>query len=242
MKSTEKIIEAMNILNRSGEVEDSKRCQALLRQFLIDNTPTPKGQLTCAMFVSKETEIRPQMCCVYHDNERKVAVATNAFAMYYSEEEYQHTEGNGLRNVYGDDPATSYVDKAEKWHPNECGRFPNWQRVWPTDSKTFGTLVEVVMREDLENAMKACKAEMRLRKHKYGSVKVSANGNIWMDVDFAGYILQAGTDGWKVNADGLEAGNRAICKELDGQGLLLMPLVSGNEDNGQGWTTGETRS
>lgn len=246
MKSMDKLADAMNILNKNANIEDAERCKTLIRQFLMDNTQRAKGRFSCAMFVAKDP-LRPAMMCVYHDNENKVAVATDAHALYYSEDEYQYTEGDGLRNAYGDDPdPDAVIYKAKNPRDNKYlrdvqgGRFPNWKNVWPKD-RPDDPLADVPICEDLAELVTGCKAAMKLKKHKFGSVRVT--NSIWMDVKFADYIVQAGTDGWRCQESGLMAGNRAIFKEWDGQGLLLMPLMAGfdDEDEKRGYATHEWR-
>ena len=252
MKSFDKLSEAMNILNKNTEIESAERCKALIRQFLIDNTPEPKGQLSCKMFVSHD-EVRAQMCCVFHDNENQVAVATDAHALYVNESEYRYTEGNGLRNVYGDEPTKDEI--VCDTPITDLRNYPKWQGVIPTPEKR----IAVEIRNDLEQVYKEALADAKLLKVKKpeDNVIIRVDGTSWFCARMVKYMLTAGTEGWvrrrwnevvgtTVDDDDdnynyrliPNGGNKPFLKEWDGQKLLLMPMAIPSEEEMKeyGWT------
>ena len=254
MKSIEKIQKAIEQLNNivSWTKDDpdtsvaAEMAAKLLREVIADNTQVKKTELSVKEFVGKDSNLRPLMCCIFHDPEEHVAVATDAHAVFVNAAEYIETEGNHLRDVYGDNEGWIGKDKLGRgvYKVSEMGgRYPNWQAVMRIGH------TPVIIRDDIEQAIKDCKAEMKATKRKIGRIRVSANGNIWMCVKFAEYIVRAGVDGWDCNAEkDLENGNRGIIKRWDGKQLLLMPMLmldshdnrlTTDEEEARGWQAAE---
>jgi len=84
MKSLEKLYEVIGL---STDV----RAINLLREFIIDNTPTKgMGEFKMEEFCSDD-DLRPVMQKICMDNEEKVAVATNAHVLFVSKKLYVDT-------------------------------------------------------------------------------------------------------------------------------------------------------
>ena len=96
MKSIEKIQKAIEQLNNivSWTKDDpdtsvaAEMAAKLLREVIADNTQVKKTELSVKEFVGKDSNLRPLMCCIYHDPEEHVAVATDAHAVFVNAAEY----------------------------------------------------------------------------------------------------------------------------------------------------------
>lgn len=225
MKSINKLYDAINCIGEEMNEYDVAMAKSLIREFIIDNTEEKKKtKFSCSMFTSdvkKDGMTRPSMCCVYHDNENKVAVATNGIELYTSESEYIPTDGNCLRNAYGEDPKESliYVKKSGGWKISEITtRFPDWKKVIPTNT------VHIGFREDIEQVYNESMADAKGRNTKKADEKViinlSSSPSVWMTARHVKFIIDAGIDGWVIRED-FKGG---LLKKWDGKMLMLMPF------------------
>lgn len=236
MKSQQKIdkvIENLGLIEWTKDLDAAKRYAAeskkLLREFIADNMPNVgKTELKCKDFVETNKQVcqyRPYLQYVFHDSERKVAVTTDLHFLFASEMEYIETEGNGIRDVYGE------ITEDTK----NAGKFPNWSAVMPKDT------VPVTIREDLEDALKDAMAAAKMEGKNCGAI-VCVDGIHWMNAKGCKFIIKAGTEGFE--AQKTMGGNdtdytRPMYKKWGGKQLLLMPYLApddlSDEDKQRGW-------
>lgn len=227
IKSIKKLQDAIQCINERMSTAEVANAKSLIMQFIADNEESPKREkLSCGMFTKGtkdyDSEARKAMCCIYHDPVYKVAVATDARAIYASESEYIPTEGNGLRNAYGQDPTQSILEipkknGKEQFVISEMGdKFPKWRQVIPNNT------VNIEIREDLEQAYREAIAAAKSLKVKDAEhrviINVSESPDIWMTARHAKFIICAGLEGWKIRDD-YKGG---LIKTWSGQTLMLM--------------------
>lgn len=210
MKSEKKLQQAVNLLKVVDDVR-AKEAVDLIVDFLIDNTAPSKTELRCKDFISDD-KLRPTLRYIFHDNERKTAVASDAHALFSNEAEYMETGGNGLRDILGNP------------HP-DAGVFPNWSKVLPKNTKP--TTIEA----DLETIYKKALAEAKANgQSKKGNVFILVNGTQWMKANYVELMLKAGIYGWTVSTDHPISSYNPLFKQWDGKQLLLMPAYSDATD------------
>lgn len=206
MKSEKKLQNAVNLLKAidSPRADEAAR---LIVQFMIDNVKQNKGELLCRDFVSKD-KMRPVLHFVFHDAERKTAVATDAHAMFANEAEYVETCGNGLRDIFGNKT------------PENIGNFPKWFSVIP--KQTEDTTID----ENLEETYKKALSEAKIQggQSNKSMIFILVNGEQWMSAKHVEFMFRAGLDGWKVSSSKAEPYSKPLYKEWDGKRLLLMPV------------------
>lgn len=228
MKATnkiDKVIEHLGLIDWTSDIDTAKwhakESAKLLREFLKENVSIPKGALRCKDFVikGKDANMRPSLACVYHDAKEQVAVACDCHILYASKDEYIETEGNGLRDVYGEvTPDTK-----------DCRDYPNWRGVMPSDINRYEA---VTVRDDLEDVMKTAAAAAKMQGAKRYSVCI--DGMHWISSDYLKYVVKAGLDGW-MGLKGYQSDktdrSRAIYKRWDGQEILIMPVLAKDEND-----------
>ena len=234
MKSTKKLEEVLHkldiiesvSLDSANAASYAAECKKLIREVIADNLPdVKKSELHCKDFVSKDPN-RQLLHYVYHDNEKQVAVATDAHILFTSEAEYIPTEGNGLRDIYGEVTGETKT----------IAKYPNWQSVMPKAKD----LVDVTVRSDLAEILKQATAN---RKDKKQKVYVCVDGMHWFAERMVKTILKTGIDGWHAVTDynkDTTAPHRPLYKKWDGKQLLLMPVSPPENENEilQGWYIG----
>lgn len=204
MKSEKKLQQAVNLLKVVDDVRANEAID-LIVDFLIDNTAPSKTELRCKDFISDD-KMRPTLRLIFHDNERKTAVATDAHALFSNEAEYVETDGNGLRDILGNPQP-------------DAGVFSNWSKVLPKNTKL--TTIEA----DLETIYKKALAEAKANgQSKKGNVFILVNGTQWMNAKHVELMLKAGIDGWTVSTDNPTSSFNPLFKQWDGKQLLLMPV------------------
>lgn len=204
MKSEKKLQQAVNLLKVVDDVRANEAVD-LIVDFLIDNIAPSKTELRCKDFISDD-KFRPTLRLIFHDNERKTAVAINRHALLSNEAEYIETDGNGLRDILGNPQP-------------DAGVFPNWSKVLPehTDPTTIEADLETVYKKALAEA----KANGQSKKDK---VFILVNGKQWMNAKHVELMLKAGIDGWTVATDCRTDAYSPLFKQWDGKQLLLMPV------------------
>jgi len=210
MKSTQKIYDAMKLAEIEKN-ETTNKIGRLLREFIMDNMPAPpKDKLQMKEFLSKDKELRPQLCCICMDNEEKVAVATNAHILFASKEYYvdkgREGESKTLVDEYGD------VVKEEL-------RYPNWIAVIPREDQTE----PIELRSDLDEIIKLAQVEAK----ELGLKRIDVNTNIrvaydlCIRLDFVKLMLKAGVDWWRKPKNKYGG----LVKQWDGNTMLVMPIL-----------------
>lgn len=204
MKSEKKLQQAVALLKAVDDVRANEAID-LIVDFLIDNITPSKTELRCKDFISKD-QFRPTLRLIFHDNEHKTAVATDAHALFSNEAEYVETDGKGLRDIIGNPQP-------------DAGVFPNWSKVLPKHTKP--TTIE----PDLEAIYKKAMAEAKANGHNdKGKVFILVNGVQWMNAKHVELMLKAGLDGWTVSTDSPTSSSNTLFKQWDGKQLLLMPV------------------
>lgn len=206
MKSLEKLYEVIGL---STDV----RAINLLREFIIDNTPTKgMGEFKMEEFCSDDA-LRPVMQKICMDNEEKVAVATNAHVLFVSKKLYVDT----TQNIEGEKPKQTLVDKYNNvW--GEEAKFPNWKAVIPTTN-----LVDIEIRKDLADIIKISTQIAKENKAKPdSSICIEVATGHFMSPRHAKFIVRAGLDGWQAASEKHEA---CLLKKWDGNTMLVMPMM-----------------
>lgn len=158
MKNLDLISEAIKMIERI----DTESCLKELainrmKQFVLLNTPAPKGgKVKIYDWVSKD-DCRPQMCGVYHDAENKVAVASNTHALITSKRDYVECEESHIVAKHGDEIQ---------------GKYANYKSVMPD---TDECLLFDVDRDKIQRVLTEYRAERKLDKSvEYLAINVGA--------------------------------------------------------------------
>ena len=128
-----------------------------MKQFVLLNTPQPKGgKVKIYDWVGKDY-CASQMCGVYHDAENKVAVASDTHALITSKSDYVECEESHIVAKNGDEIRGRYVD---------------YKRVMPD---TDECLLYDVDRDKIKRILTEYKAERKLDKSvEYLAINVGA--------------------------------------------------------------------
>lgn len=225
MKSIEKLQSALdNLTKEYSESQNEVVGDAIIaiHEFIVDNTPVKKGDLSvwdCVIKNKKDIEWRPNMANVFHDNEAKAAVGTDARILFVNPSEYidstekpddceQQFEYNGytglVRDKYG--------------KPLKNGKYALWRTVFPKDTMPFE------IRADLKETRDLAKSTCKLSGHAGFDICINRELDIWVSGVYVDFVIRAGLDGWMCSK---EAPNRsALTKEWeDGRKMLLMPVM-----------------
>ena len=130
------------------DTEDVRKELAIsrMKQFVLLNTPAPKGgKVKIYDWVSKD-DCRPQMCGVYHDAENKVAVASDTRALITSKRDYVECEESHIVAKNGDEIR---------------GKYANYKSVMPD---TDECLLYDVDRDKIQRILTEYRAEHKLDK------------------------------------------------------------------------------
>lgn len=205
MKSEKKLQKAVELL-KAIDSPMADEAVKLIIGFMIDKVKPSKRMLICRDFISKDPN-RPILHLILHDAEHKTAVATDVHALFSDEAEYIETDGNGLRDIYG--------NKAEE----NIGVFPKWFSIIPKQTE------DAEIYEDLEETYKMALSEAKLQGKKLDKTKIfiRVNEHQWMCARHVDFILRVGLDGWKIPSSEGEQESKLLYKEWDGKRLLLMP-------------------
>lgn len=225
MKSIEKLSVALeNLTQEFKESKNSVVSDAIIaiHEFIVDNTPVKKGDLSvwdCVMKNKKDLQLRPNLCAVFHDNEAKAAVGTDAHILFVNPSEYidstekpddcnQQFEYNGytglIRDKYG--------------KPMKNGKYPLWRSVFPKDTMTFE------IRADLKKTRDLAKSTCKLSGSAGFIICINKELDIWVGGALVDFVIRAGIDGWRCSKE--SPNRRALVKEWDdGRKMLLMPAM-----------------
>lgn len=182
--------------------------------------------LTTADFVGND-ELGPAMMNIFMDDERKVAVATDARILFVNPNEYVKICTERPDGVKG------HLVNPKDWTESECkNRYPNYEAVMPKDE----CLHDIVLRDNLKTLIASAEAHLKSMFSGKGKSKRTAivkitrphdGEQIWMSTIVLKKILKAGTDGWKQ-----ESPLRAIKKTFsDGSIIIAMPCLSPDEND-----------
>lgn len=129
-----------------------KYARNLMVEFMVDNEPKKKGAFNIWDYTSDDP-IRPVVQGVYHDPEKKCAVATNCHILVADSDLYDES------SVYtGDEiPPMRPVDRYGNFI---CGRFPNWKGVIKDRTDDFKTYH--IDPKEVEDYIKKCNSYMKL--------------------------------------------------------------------------------
>ena len=128
-----------------------------MKQFVLLNTPKPKGgKVKIYDWVGKEN-YRPNLMGVFHDAENKVAVATDTHALIVSKSDYVECEESHIVAKNGDEIR---------------GRYADYKRVMPD---TDECLLYDVDRDKIKRILTEYRAERKLDKSvEYLAINVGA--------------------------------------------------------------------
>lgn len=158
MKNLDLISEAIKMIERI-DTEDVNKELAVnrMKQFVLLNTPQPKGgKVTIYDWVGKE-QYRPTLMGVFHDAMNKVAVATDTHALIVSKRDYVECVESHIVDKNGDDIHGRYVD---------------YKRVMP-DTDEY--LLYDVDRDKIKRILTEYRAERKLDKSvEYIAINVGA--------------------------------------------------------------------
>lgn len=214
MKNEKKLIEAIVLLSRIDNNE-AKESVKLIKEFMADNIPTKKNVITCASIIDKKNS-RGQLRYIYHDNTKKMAVATDTYVLFASADEYIETKGNGLRDAAGFECENQYL------------KFPNWQSVIPQNNLQDITFDAV---EVIAERKKNCQLYSKIQNTKTNNVKVYVKVGDKMTISYRyiSLLLAAGLDGWQAHYYNNQY--RCYLKQWDGKLLLIMGVNYPEDDS-----------
>ncbi len=231
MKSLEKLSEAYDLLSKKyiGDKEDDEIGLAILKihEFIVDNTPVKKGDLSvwdCVTKNKNDLKYRPNLGAVFHDNEARVAVSTDCHILFVNPSEYiDSTEKpSDCDQQFEYDGYTGLMrDKYGK--PSYSGKYVNWRTVFLKDAMPFE------VRKDLSDVRDIATSNAKLNGKKKYQVCINEEHDIWISSVYVDLVLRAGIDGWKCSTE--SPNKRALVKEWsDGRKLLLMPMMPPEQD------------
>lgn len=198
MKNLDLISEAIKMIERI-DTENVNKELAInrMKQFVLLNTPQPKGgKVKIYDWVSKE-QYRPNLMGVYHDAENKVAVATDTHAVIVSKRDYIECEESHIVDKNGDEIK---------------GRYPDYKRVIP-DTDEY--LLYDVDREKVKRILTEYRAERKLDKSvEYLAINIgSTDKPFYLSPDNCKLLLQLPEGDFFVSAN--DYNSRAIAYESE---------------------------
>ena len=228
MKSIEKLQMATDILQEkfAEDVETIGKAIVLIHEFIVDNAPVKKSELSVWEFVSND-KLRPNMMTVFHDNAWKAAVSTDAHVLFVNPKEYIDSTDEsqkGEQQFQYDCYSGLMRDKYGKV-ADVHGRYPNFRGVIPDEDKHMPFDV----RSDLKQCRDIVKSTLKLRTGKSRSesnaqICINKDLNIWIGEKYVDIFIRAGIDGWTCSKD--NPSGRALVKRFaDGRILLMMPMI-----------------
>ena len=175
MKNLDLISEAIKMIERI-DTEDVNKELAInrMKQFVLLNTPQPKGgKVKIYDWIGKE-QYRPNLMGVYHDAENKVAVASDTHALITSKRDYVECEESHIVAKNGDEIRGRYVD---------------YKRVMPD---TDECLLYDVDRDKIKRILTEYRAERKLDKSvEYLAINVgSPNKPLYLMPENCKLLLQ----------------------------------------------------
>ena len=195
-----------------------------IMEFMIDNEPVKKGTVSLWDFTSHDNN-RLVMTGVYHDKERKVAVATDGHVLVADKDIYDENKTDNTDKFAGRMP----VDKYGKFID---GRYPNWHDVVPEKTNEFKTFHITV--KDVDEYIKKCNAFMKLNgftgRYAEKPVYYVKEADAWFNANYLRMFLLA-SDGEINISDPVHA----ACYWGPTRTAILMPLYKNeNFDKGDG--------
>lgn len=238
MKSIEKLQKAADILQEkfAEDVENIGKAIVLIHEFIVDNAPVKKSELSVWEFVSNDN-LRPNLMTVFHDNAWKAAVATDAHVLFVNPKEYIDSadaeEANGQKFEY--DGYTGlmrdkYGKVVERDKDTFGDRYPNYRSVIPAEDRQMPFEV----RSDLKQCRDIVKSTLKLRNGRKrdnvgATICLNKDLNIWIADCYADIVIRAGLDGWTCSKE--SPARRALLKRFDdGRILLVMPKLVKREN------------
>ena len=187
MTNLDLISEAIKMIERI-DTEDVNKELAInrMKQFVLLNTPQPKGgKVKIYDWVGKEN-YRPNLMGVYHDAEDKVAVATDTHAIIVSKSDYVECEESHIVAKNGDEI---------------YGKYPNYKSVMPD---TDECLLYDVDRDKIKRILTEYKAERKLDKSvEYLAINVGATDKpLYLTPENCKLLLQLPEGDFFIVADG----------------------------------------
>jgi hypothetical protein len=166
-----------DIEERTGDrvmVNKLKTAIDQIKEFLVDNAPTPKGMKNIFDFADKD-DLRPIMCGVFYDAENKMAVASDGKHLVTSADDYKEELSGKVVDKYGKEIE---------------GQFPNYALVME-EPRTLpdkdDTIVSEYDEEKVTTILKQLAAEKKMngdtnnkRAVYYAYIRI---GNDWLKAD-----------------------------------------------------------
>lgn len=188
-----------------------------LHEFIVDNTPTPKGVFNIWDWTVNDP-YRPVMSGVFHDKENKVAVATDAHMLVVCKESFDESKVDVDGFYIGSGSKVITYRPIDKYGKFMDYRFPNWQAVIPPKD---GYLQEHVSLEVLDEYLKKCRAFIKLEGYgKRKPIPLYKVGNVWLHAEKLRKFIVA-SDG-KVM---VKSNDRPIVYWGEKRTVLLMPML-----------------
>lgn len=217
MKNLDLISEAIKMIERI-DTENVNKELAInrMKQFVLLNTPQPKGgKVKIYDWVSKDG-YRPQLCGVFHDTENKVAVATDTRAVIVSKNDYIECEESHIVDKNGDEIK---------------GRYPDYKCVMPD---TDECLLYDVDRDKVKRILTEYRAERKLDKSvEYLAINIGLTERpFYLSPDNCKLLLQLPDGDFFVKADDYISRPIAYESEDGNYRAIFMPKLypERNED------------
>ena len=217
MKNLDLISEAIKMIERI-DTEDVNKELAInrMKQFVLFNTPQPKGGKVKIYDWTGKEQYRPNLMGVYHDAENKVAVASDTRALITSKRDYVECEESHIVAKNGDEIR---------------GRYADYKRVMPD---TDECLLFDVDRDKIKRILTEYRAERKLDKSvEYLAINIgSPDKPFYLTPGNCKLLLQLPDGDFFVNAN--DYNSRAIAYESEDGNYkaVFMPLYypERNED------------
>lgn len=165
MKNIELIQQAIDFID-FGETQNAIDA---LNRFLITNTPRPKtSKVNIFDWVSKDTQLRLNLCGVFHDHANRVAVATDAHFLIVSKSDFIEN----LTAAAADDMNDGYIISKKGDYINNL-RYPDYQRVIPTHVDKNGDSVDYIVninRAELADKLQQAKARNKVSETQINGI------------------------------------------------------------------------
>ena len=217
MTNLDLISEAIKMIERI-DTEDVNKELAInrMKQFVLFNTPQPKGGKVKIYDWTGKEQYRPNLMGVYHDAENKVAVASDTRALITSKRDYVECEESHIVAKNGDEIR---------------GRYADYKRVMPD---TDECLLFDVDRDKIKRILTEYRAERKLDKSvEYLAINIgSPDKPFYLTPGNCKLLLQLPDGDFFVNAN--DYNSRAIAYESEDGNYkaVFMPLYypERNED------------
>lgn len=223
MKATNKIYEAIKLLDSIEMNVQAEQAKQLLKEFIIANDTVKKSdKVDIWKFVyNPKSSVRPVMTGVCYVPSMKVAVGCDSINLLVSKPDYIEREtNNGVRINGASEPCGIYrKDGTAVTKELQTSDYPAFLTVIPKED--MQRPAEMTDREKIVNAIKEYKIGKKAKTINHAAIQVASG--IWMQPESAELMLSMPE--WKFTCDKNSPGSRPVTYRDGNYTAVFMPLM-----------------